>query len=82
MPDAARPSPIAVDTGVTDPVYDLVLVLQQALADCYRYAHFAADARAAGDQELAALFEELSGNDRELAERLRPLLATRLAPGA
>lgn len=69
---------IPVDTGVSDPLYDLVLVLQQALADCHRYAHFAEDARLAGDDELADLFDELSNNDRELGQRLISLLHKRL----
>lgn len=72
---------LSVDTGIPDPVYDLVLVLQQALADCHRYAHFAEDARVAGDAELVALFEELTDQDRQLAGRLRGLLASRLAAG-
>ena len=55
-----------------------MLVLQQALADCHRYAHFAEDARQAGDEELTSLFEELSQQDRELAERLRKIAARRL----
>jgi hypothetical protein len=72
---------LPVDTGLPDPVYDLVLVLQQALADCHRYAHFAEDARAAGDAELVELFEELTDQDRQLAGRLRGLLARRLGDG-
>jgi hypothetical protein len=71
-----RPQP--VDTGTTDPHYNLILVLQQALEDCHRYALFAQDAREHGDPELADLFDELSQKDRELAERLKSLLATRL----
>jgi rubrerythrin len=71
-----------VDTGVSDPTYDLVLVLQQALADCHRYAHFAEDARSHGDEEVASLFEELTQQDRELADRVRGLLVARLATDA
>lgn len=71
--------PTDVDTGTPDPLYNLVLVLQQALEDCYRYEHFAEDAREAGDDELVQLFEELSQQDRELAERLKEILAKRLA---
>lgn len=71
-------STLDVHTGVSDPHYNLILVLQQALEDCYRYAHFAKDARDGQDEELAALFDELSEKDRELAERLKGLLASRL----
>lgn len=65
-------------TGTRDAVYDVVLVLQQALEDCVRYQAFADDARAAGDDELVELFEELAESDREIAERLKPILARRL----
>ncbi len=71
--------PTPTPTGVPDHVYDVVLVLQQALADCYRYQRFADDAREAGDDELVALFEELAESDREIADRLKPLLTARLA---
>lgn len=69
---------LTVDTGLTDPEYDLVLVLQQASADCHRYHHFAEDARLAGDQELTSLFEELEQQDRELVARLKAIAARRL----
>ena len=69
-------------TGTKDPLYDLILVTQQALEDCFRYQHFADDAREAGDDELADLFEELATQDRELAERLKRILAQRLGSQA
>ena len=65
-------------TGTKDPLYDLILVTQQALEDCFRYQHFADDAREGGDDELADLFEELATQDRELADRLKGILAKRL----
>jgi hypothetical protein len=68
-----------VDTGVSDPHYNLILVLQQALEDCHRYANFAQDARDHDDEELAQLFDDLTEQDRELADRLKGLLAARLA---
>lgn len=71
-----------IDTGTDDPVYDLVLVLQQALEDCVRYQRFAEDSRAAGDDELAEFFEELGSSDHEIAERAKALLATRLVTDA
>ena len=73
------PQHIDVSTGTSDPVYNVVLVLQQALEDCYRFQCFAEDARRAGDDELVDLFEELAGQDRELAERVKKILARRLA---
>jgi rubrerythrin len=67
------------DTGVADPLYNLVLTFQQAMSDTHRFTHFAQDAREHGDEELADLFDELTENDRELSGRLRRLLAARLA---
>jgi hypothetical protein len=68
-----------IETGVSDATYDLVVLLQQALEDCERYQHFAQDARAGGDQELATFFDELALNDHAVAARARHLLVTRLA---
>ncbi len=73
------PRHIDVSTGTSDPDYNVVLVLQQALEDCYRFQCFAEDARSAGDDELVELFEELADQDRELAERVKKILARRLA---
>jgi len=67
------------DTGTPDPDYNVVLLLQQALEDCYRYQCFAEDARRAGDQELVSLFEELAESDRRIAERVKGILARRLS---
>lgn len=76
MPTA--PDNVDVHTGTTDPDYNLILVLQQALEDAYRFECFAEDARRAGDDELVDLFDELSTQDRELADRLKGMLAKRL----
>jgi hypothetical protein len=65
-------------TGTKDPLYDLILVTQQALEDCLRYQLFAEDAREGGDDELADLSVELADKDRELAERTKRILAARL----
>ncbi len=74
------PASADVRTGMSDPDYNVVLLLQQALEDCYRYQCFAEDARAAGDEELVALFEELAESDREIAAHVKAILAKRLAP--
>lgn len=66
------------DTGTKDPLYNLILLTQQALEDCLRYQHFAADARDGGDDELADWFEELAQSDREIAERGKTMLKARL----
>jgi hypothetical protein len=66
-------------TGTADPLYNLILLAQQALEDCLRYQHFARDARGGNDQELADFFEELARNDHEVAERAKAMLRTRLS---
>ncbi len=66
-----------ISTGVDDRTYDLVLVLQQALEDCHRYQCFAGDARAEGDEEVAAFFDELADSDRSIAQRAKALLIAR-----
>ena len=73
------PTPVDARTGMSDPDYNVVLLLQQALEDCYRYQCFAQDAREAGDQELVSLFEELADSDRKIADRVKGILAKRLA---
>lgn len=65
-----------IATGERDPVYDLVLVLQQALEDCHRYQCFAGDADA-GDAEVADFFRELADSDRDIAQRAKALLLAR-----
>ena len=68
-----------VSTGVDDKDYDLVLVWQQALEDCFRYQHFAADARERGDDELVQFFTELAESDRDIAARAKRMLLARVA---
>ena len=68
----------AAQTQTPDHVYDLILVLQQALEDCVRYEAFAQDAEGAGDRELATWFRDLSASDREIATRAKTLLRKRL----
>ena len=67
-----------VDTGVPNHVYDLVLLLQQACEDVIRYSAFAEDADEAGDEELSSWLRELADSDREIADRARQLLLSRL----
>lgn len=66
------------DTGTPDHVYDLILTLQRALEDAWRFAHFAQDAEAAGDEELAGFFRELADSDRDISARSRALLDDRM----
>jgi hypothetical protein len=69
---------VSAPTGVDDPDYDLILVLQQALEDCFRYQHFAADAEERGDRELVEFFTELADSDREIAARAKQMLFDRM----
>jgi hypothetical protein len=66
-------------TGTPDPLYNLILLAQQALEDCLRYQQFARDAREGGDQELATFFDELGDNDRDVAARAKDMLRIRLS---
>jgi hypothetical protein len=75
---AAIRSDETIETGVSSSTYDLVVLLQQALEDCERYQHFARDARADDDEELASFFDELALNDHGVAARARHMLAARL----
>ena len=67
-----------VDTGLPNHVYDLVLLLQQACEDVIRYEAFADDADEAGDTELSGWLRELADSDRQIAERARAMLGSRL----
>lgn len=71
-----------VSTGFADPDYDLILVLQQALEDCYRYQHFASDAEERGDSELVDFFTELAEADRDIAQRAKRMLIQRVGTDA
>ena len=55
-----------------------MLVWQQALEDCFRYQHFAADATERGDTELVDFFTELADSDRDIAARAKQLLLARV----
>ena len=68
----------AAETGTDDPLYDLILVTQQALEDATRYELFARDAEGR-DPELGAFFAELADSDRTIAERAKGLLLARLS---
>jgi hypothetical protein len=68
----------AAATGVDDHVYDLVLVLQQALEDTIRYRNAASDADEQGDDELAKFFLKLCEADRRIVDEAQRLLKERL----
>ncbi len=69
------------DTGTPDHIYDLIVTLQRALEDAWRFAHFADDADAADDDELADFFRELADSDRDIAAKCHTLLDARTNNG-
>jgi len=61
-------------TGTRDEHYNLVSVLYHALHGAETAEIYAADAEAAGEDELAAFFREVQGMHLETAERAKELL--------
>jgi hypothetical protein len=61
-------------TGTRDEHYNLVSVLYHALHGADNCDHYALDAKAAGDERLAAFFREAQGAQMLLAERAKELL--------
>ena len=61
-------------TGTHDEHYDLVAVLYHALHSAENCDIYAADAEAAGEDELAAFFREAQDTQMQLAERAKGLL--------
>ncbi len=66
-------------TGTSDRTYDLVSVLYHSLQAGETHDQYATDAKGRGDQELADFFREVQGRHREIAERAKQLLETRLS---
>jgi hypothetical protein len=65
-------------TGTADHRYDLISVLYHALQGGETSQMYIDDARRAGDDELAAFFEEVQTEDRNRAQRGQQLLAARV----
>jgi hypothetical protein len=61
-------------TGTRDEHYNLVSVLYHALQGAENTDRYAADAEAAGDEQLAAFFRETQGMHTRVAERAKSLL--------
>ena len=66
-------------TGTPDHHYDLVSVLYHALQGGETSQMYIDDARRAGDEELAAFFEQVQTEDRNRAQRGQQLLAARVS---
>jgi hypothetical protein len=67
-------------TGTRDEHYDLISVLYHALHGADNCDHYALDAKAAGDERLAAFFREAQGAQMLLAERAKELLGISAPP--
>ena len=65
-------------TGTPDHHYDLISVLYHALQGGETSQMYVDDARKAGDEELAAFFEQVQTEDRNRAQRGQQLLAARV----
>lgn len=68
-----------LDTGASDPVYDLVSVLYHALQGAETTMIYSDDADLEGDDELAQFFQEVQAQDRARARRAKALLRKYLA---
>jgi hypothetical protein len=66
------------NTGVKDPHYDLISVLYHALEGGHTLDQYIQDAEGNGDSELAQYFRETQQQYRQLAERGKGLLKTKL----
>ena len=64
-------------TGTRDEHYDLIAVLYHTLHGAENCDIYAADAEAAGEDELAAFFREAQDAQTQLAERAKGLLGIR-----
>ena len=64
-------------TGVSDPIYNLVSVLYHAAQGGTVYAKYIEDAEREGDQELADFFREVQHQDAQRAQRAKELLSKR-----
>jgi hypothetical protein len=69
-------------TGTPNEHYDLISVLYHALQGGETSQLYINDARTAGDDELAAFFEQVQSEGRSRIERAKQLLASRLPVGA
>jgi hypothetical protein len=66
-------------TGTKDTTYNLISVMYHALQAAETIGGYLGDAE--GDQELTACFDKAIEENREIAERCKKLLASRLSEG-
>lgn len=66
------------NTGMKDPHYDLVSVLYHALQGAETLEQYISDAEGGGDSDTAQYFREVQQQYRQLAERGKGLLQSKL----
>ncbi|MBI4499476.1 MAG: hypothetical protein HY689_16435 [Chloroflexi bacterium] len=66
-------------SGIPNVTYDLMAVLTNKLEGIAAMEEYKLDARESGDQEAAGIFEQLEQRAREDVQKLKTLLARRLA---
>jgi hypothetical protein len=65
-------------TGTSDPTYNLVAVVYNALQGAETVTRYQEDAERDGDQDTSDFFREVQESNRKLAERGKTLLGQRL----
>ena len=68
-------------TGTRDEHYNLISALYHLLEGASTCEQYIADAEEAGDQELAQFFRDWQDEQKNLSERAKNLLGTRIAGG-
>ncbi|MBD0333950.1 MAG: hypothetical protein ICV62_00530 [Cyanobacteria bacterium Co-bin13] len=66
------------NTGTENRQYDLVSVLYHALEGGATIEQYISDAQNAGDEEAASFFQEVQSQYRQLADRAKSLLKSRI----
>lgn len=65
-------------TGTQDNQYNLISVLYHALEGAETYEQYISDAEQAGDSELAKFFRTVQEESRDMANRAKSLLKSRM----
>lgn len=65
-------------SGTRDVTYDLISVIYHALQGAETYHMYIEDAESSSDNDAATFFREAQQQNRQLANRAKELLATRL----
>jgi hypothetical protein len=70
-----------VQTGIPDPIYDLISVAYHALQGAETYEWYAQDAQKEGDEELAQFFRKVQQQCQETGADAQQLLSSHLQQG-